>query len=103
MMVIDWRHQSSRQLPPCPGGRKHLPEVAQPAAQRGTRYAKKPPQTLNRVTLSPTLAQCRDYQKNRCPINPTPPKQYRWRQHPASATHLSAAQTQPNRKSLVKI
>ncbi len=97
------RHQPSRQMPPCPTIRKYLPEVTQPTGQCGTRYPKKRLQPLNRVTLSPTLAQCRDYQHNRCPINASPPKQYRWRQHPSPATHMSATQTQANGVSLIKV
>lgn len=97
------RHQPSRQSSPRLAAWKYLPKVAQPTSQCRTRYAKKRLELLNRVALIPTLAQRRDHQQHRRPINTAPPKQYRWRQHPSSTPLLSAAQTQANRVSLVKI
>jgi len=97
------RHQPSRQSPPGLTAWKHLPEVAQPTGQCRARHTKKRLQLLNRIALIPALAQRRDHQQHRCPINTAPPKQYRWRQHAAPATLLSAAQTQANRVGLIKI
>lgn len=97
------RHQPSRQFPPRLAAWKYLPEVVQPTCQCRARYAKKRLQPLNRIALIPALAQRRDHQQHRCPINTAPPKQYRWRQHPAPTALFSTAQTQTNRVILIKI
>lgn len=97
------RHQPARQSPPRLAAWKYLSKVAQPTGQCWTRYAKKRLEFLNRIAMIPTLAQRRDHQQHRRPINTAPPKQYRWRQHPSPATLFSAAQTQTDRISLIKI
>jgi len=97
------RHQPPRQSPPRLTARKHIPEVVQPTGQCRTRHPKKRLELLNRITPIPALAQRRDHQQHRRPINTAPPKQYRWRQHPSPAALLSATQTQTNRVILIKI
>ena len=97
------RHQSSRQSPPRLAAWKYLPKVAKPTGQCRARYSKKRLQPLNRIAPIPALAQRRDHQQHRRPINTAPPKQYRWRQHPAPAALLSAAQTQTDCVDLIKI
>jgi hypothetical protein len=97
------RHKPSRQSPPRLAAWKYLPKVGQPTSQCRARHTKKRLELLNRIALIPALAERRDHQQHRRPINTAPPKQYRWRQHSSPATLLSAAQTQTNRVSLVKI
>lgn len=103
-LILDHRrHQPSRQSPPRPAAWKYLPEVAQPTGQCRTRHTKKSLQFLDRIAPIPPLAQRRDHQHHHSPINTAPPKQDRWRQHAPPTTLLSAAQTQTNRVSLIKI
>ena len=103
-LILDHRrHQPSRQSPPGLAAWKYLPEVAKPTGQCRARYPKKRLELLNRIAPIPALAQRRDHQQHRRPINTASPKQDRWRQHPSPATLPPAAQTQTDCVSLIKI
>ena len=103
-LILDHRrHQPSRQSPPRLTVWKYLPKITKPTGQCRARHTKKRLELLNRITPIPALAQRRDHQQHRRPINTAPPKQYRWRQHPAPAALLSTAQTQTDCVDLIKI